>query len=159
MTIIGIDPGSRRIGYGVIEKAGSKLSLLASGILPIKGTTDAKALSETKVEVDRLLETFKPTLLGIEKLYVVRNKTTGTQTAQARGVILLSATEHGVLIKEFTPNEVKAGITGYGLADKKAVAKMVAATLGPRVLNEIDDATDALAIALLVSYQAASRRP
>lgn len=157
MIVIGIDPGTRRIGYGVIEKKKSGFALLASGILLIREKTDEGALSETKAEIDKLLDGFKPVIMGIEKLYLVRNKTTGTQTAQARGVILLSAVEHGVAIKEFTPNEVKAGITGYGLADKKAVAKMVAAALGPEVLGKIDDATDALAIALLASYQAVSR--
>lgn len=151
MIIAGIDPGSRRIGYGLIKKEGGLTSFVDAGLFPIQSKNDAGALVETKKYIDGLIAKKKPDVLAIEKLYLVRNETTGIQTAQARGVILLSAGEHGLRIEEFTPNEVKAGITGYGLADKAAVAKMVRLTLKTPGLDLVDDAMDALAIALMAA--------
>jgi len=85
------------------------------------------------------------------KLFFMKNQKTAMSVAEARGAIMLSAAESGLSVKEFSPNEVKAGITGYGLADKKAVLKMVRLILNQPSLNLIDDASDALAIAIVAS--------
>jgi len=151
MISIGIDPGTRRVGYGVVRREGGDLTFLAAGILKIKSAEDAAALVETKTELDKLISKYRPDALGVEKLFFAKNQKTGIAVAQARGVILLAATERGVSVKEYTPNEVKLGVTGYGLADKKAVLKMVRLILGRADLKMIDDASDALALAIMAS--------
>jgi crossover junction endodeoxyribonuclease RuvC len=151
VTALGIDPGTRRIGYGIVEKRGGELAFVAAGILKIESKTDAPALEETKREVDKLIAKYKPDVLGIEKLYFAKNQKTAIAVAQARGAILLSGEEQKVLIKEYAPNEVKLGVAGYGFADKKAVLKMVRLILRKNDLKVIDDASDALALAIMAT--------
>ena len=146
---LGIDPGTRRIGYGVIRGEKNKPLFVAAGILAITSTDDASALEETKKEIGALIKRYKPEVVGIERLYFAKNQKTAIAVAQARGVILLAARESGVPIREYTPNEVKLGVTGYGFADKKAVLKMVRLILGKHDLAVIDDASDALALAIM----------
>lgn len=148
---LGIDPGTRRIGYGIIRSAGNDLSFVAAGILEIKSNNDASALYETKKGIDGLIKKYEPDVLGVEKLYFAKNQKTAIAVAQARGVILLAAEEAALLIKEYAPNEVKLGITGYGFADKKAVLKMVRLILKNEDITVIDDASDALALAIMAS--------
>lgn len=149
MIALGIDPGTRRIGYGVVECNGPAIRYIAAGILTIASTDDVPALEETKKGVDALIKKHKPDVVAIEKLFFAKNTKTALAVAQARGVILLATKERGVRIKEYTPNEVKSGVTGYGMADKKAVLKMVRLILGKQDLKVIDDASDALALAIL----------
>jgi crossover junction endodeoxyribonuclease RuvC len=150
MISLGIDPGTRRIGYGIIEKKkDNSVCFLAAGILDIKSTNNTAALAETKKGVAALLKKYKPDVFAIEKLYFAKNQKTALTVAEARGVIMLAAYETGVPIKEYTPNEIKLGITGYGFADKKAVLKMVQLILGEHNLKIIDDASDALAVAIM----------
>lgn len=151
MVVLGIDPGTRRIGYGIVRKDGGAVSLLAAGILAIRSTNDPSALRETKKQIDSLLRRFRPAVVAVEKLFFAKNRTTALQVAQARGVVLLAAAERGLPIREYAPNEIKLGITGYGLADKAAVLKMVRAALGKPSLKLIDDASDALAIAIFAA--------
>ncbi len=151
MTILGIDPGTRRVGYGVVRKDGSAACFVAAGILDIVGLDDISALAETKRGVDALIKKHKPDALAIEKLYFAKNQKTALAVAQARGVILLAACENHLPVREYAPNEVKLGITGYGASDKKAVLKMVKLILGKPGLKVIDDASDALAIAIMGS--------
>lgn len=159
MVIIGIDPGSRRIGYGILEKQRGLLRLLKTGTLNVKSHKDAEALGETRREFSRLLTLFKPKILAIEKLYFAKNQKTALQVAQARGVMLGEAAERGLRIEEYTPNEIKAGVAGYGLADKKAVAKMVRIILGEKDgLRVLDDATDSLAAAILAAGRVVDKR-
>ncbi len=146
---LGIDPGTRRVGWGIVLREGNALSFVAAGILKIDGTDDITALEETKRGVRELIASYHPDVLGIEKLFFAKNQKTAIAVAQARGVILLSAQEEGLPIKEYTPNEMKLGVTGYGFADKKAVLKMVRLTLGKQDLTIIDDASDALALAIM----------
>lgn len=152
MISLGIDPGTRRIGYGVVEKKkDNSLCLLAAGILDVKSTDDIAALSETKKGVGVLLKKYKPDVFAVEKLYFGKNQKTAIAVAQARGVIILAAHEANISIKEYAPNEIKLGVTGYGSSDKKAVLKMVQLLLGRRDLDIIDDASDALAIAIMAT--------
>ena len=149
MTILGIDPGTRRIGYGVVRKQNADIEFVEAGILAIESDEDVSALAETKKGIDALIKKHKPDALAIEKLFFAKNQKTALAVAQARGVILLSACEHGLPVKEYAPNEVKLGIAGYGFADKKAMLKMVKLILGQPGLKIIDDASDALAIAIM----------
>lgn len=146
MIILGIDPGSKRIGYGAIKKSGSALKLIEAGLIKTP-----KNLTEIRLQINSLIKKFKPEILAVEKLYFAKNRKTGLEVAESRGVIVLSALENGLLLHEFTPNEIKAGVTGYGSADKKAVAKMVRLILGEPKLEVIDDVSDALAAAITAS--------
>lgn len=153
MRILGIDPGYGRMGYGIIEKSRSgQCKTLVYGCL----NTDAKKsfvcrLIEIKEKVDSLAKKYKPEIMGIEKLYFVKNAKTAMDVGQARGVILLSGIENKMQICEFTPLQIKQAITGYGKADKKQMQKMVAIILQLKEKIKSDDAADALAVALCTS--------
>ncbi len=146
---LGIDPGTRRVGYGIVERRAGKLSLVDAGLLTVTSTNDADALFEIKSGIAGLLRTSSPEAVAIEKLYFAKNQKTALQVAEARGVIIATVREHGTPIIECNPNEIKLSIAGYGNADKRAVAKMVRLTLGVTELHMIDDASDALALAIL----------
>jgi crossover junction endodeoxyribonuclease RuvC len=149
MITLGIDPGTRRVGYGLVRNERGVLEFIAAGILKIESADDPGALVETKREIDMLIRKYKPSAVAVEKLFFAKNQKTALAVAQARGVILLAACESKVPIQEYTPNEVKLGVTGYGFADKKAVLKMVRLILNKQDLKIIDDASDALALAIL----------
>lgn len=148
MIVLGIDPGTKRVGYGIIKKEGGELRFVSAGILKVGGGGPA-ALLEIKNGVSKLIRKFKPEVLAIEKLYFSKNQKTAMGVAEARGIIMLAALEDDLKIEEYSPNEVKAGIAGYGFADKRAVLKMVRLILGELNLKVIDDASDALALAIL----------
>ncbi len=150
---MGIDPGTRRVGYGIIKKERGELRFVRAGLLKIKSREEYGALFDIKREFDRLIRLWRPSVLAIEKIYFSKNQKTGLQVAEARGVILLAAVEHGLLIREYAPNEVKLGLTGYGFADKKAVVKMVGLLLQKPGFKIIDDASDALALAIIASQR------
>lgn len=150
MIALGIDPGTRRIGYGIVEKKkDNMLRFVAAGILKIESSDDTIALAETKKGIAGIIKKYKPDIMGIEKLFFAKNQRTAMAVSQARGVLILAAYEAGLATKEYTPNEIKLGVTGYGFADKKAVLKMVRLLLGKNDLKVIDDASDALAGAIM----------
>ena len=149
MVILGIDPGTSRIGYGLVKKERSTLTFLDAGILKVITRDRTEALLEIKHGLESLVTKWRPAILAVEKIYFAKNTKTALEVAQARGVILLVGLERGLIVKEFSPNEVKAGVAGYGFADKKSVAKMVNLTLHTPQLKMIDDASDALAVAIL----------
>ncbi|MBI4087669.1 MAG: crossover junction endodeoxyribonuclease RuvC [Candidatus Liptonbacteria bacterium] len=153
MVILGIDPGTRRIGYGVIKKSSAELKLLDAGLLAIKSKDDFGAMKEMKQQIDAVIKKFKPEALSIEKVYFVKNRKTGIKVAEARGIIISCALTLGLRVEEYGPNEVKAALTGYGFADKKAVLKMVRIILKEPGLKVIDDASDALALAIVAGYK------
>lgn len=146
---LGIDPGTHRVGYGVIKAEGSKFTLIDQGVIEKKEKGyAADQLPFIHREIKSLITRTNPDVMAIEKLFFSKNQTTAMTVAEARGVILLAAAESSVKIKEFTPNTVKQSISGYGSADKKAVLKMVSLILGLKDFRPIDDASDALAIAI-----------
>jgi crossover junction endodeoxyribonuclease RuvC len=153
MISLGIDPGTRRVGFGVILQEKSTAMFIEAGIMSIKSTDNVGALYEIKKNLDKLITKHKPDVLAIEKLFFAKNQKTALAVAEARGVILLAAREHGIRIREYAPNEVKIGVTGYGAADKKAVLKMVRLILQKPGLSVIDDASDALALAILAANE------
>ena len=153
MRVLGIDPGSRRIGYGVIEH-GAAPRLIDAGLVPITASRDPEALVELRARLLELVARHEPELVGIERLCFTKNRTTGIAVGQARGVIVECLQAQGVRIAELTPNEVKQGVTGSGSAPKAAVAKMVRLILGMHGAALVDDATDALAIALVAAQRA-----
>ncbi|HVO28383.1 MAG TPA: crossover junction endodeoxyribonuclease RuvC [Candidatus Paceibacterota bacterium] len=153
MISLGIDPGTRRIGYGIVrrDREDPNPRFIAAGILKIASTDDPGALVETKKGMDALFRKYRPDTVAVERLYFAKNQKTAIAVAQARGVILLSARESRTGIREYTPNEVKLGISGYGFADKQAMLKMVRLILAKPGLKLIDDASDALALAIMGS--------
>lgn len=147
MIIIGIDPGTTDIGYGVIEKEGGRLTAVDYGVIKTTGSQSDKLLKIDE-EISRLIEKYRPDLASIETLFFSTNKKTAMTVSEARGAITLIFKKAGVPIKEFSPNNVKSIVTGYGRSDKDSVRKVVAMTLGIKNLDVQDDASDALALAL-----------
>lgn len=148
MVILGIDPGTERVGYGVIRKEKGSVAFVEAGILAVRSKDASERLFEIKKGMDALIEKHAPAVASVEKLYFANNRTTGIAVAEARGVILLAAREKNVPVLEFTPTEIKMGVAGHGGADKAAVLKMVKLILKAPALAMIDDASDALAAAI-----------
>ncbi len=151
MIVLGIDPGTHRMGYALVLGDRGKTKLLEAGILPkrTKGLRGAELLVAIKKGLDDVVRRRRPAVLSIERLYFSKNQKTALSVAEARGVALLAAAEHGLEILEYAPSEVKLGIAGHGSADKRAVQKMVSYILGGVRAHEVDDASDAIALALL----------
>jgi len=146
---LGIDPGTHRVGYGAIKAEGGKFFLIEQGVIEKKEKGHAiDQLPLIYKAVSQLIERTTPDEMAVEKLFFSKNQTTAMAVAEARGVILLAAAERALKIREFAPNTVKQSLSGYGSADKKAVLKMVSLTLGLKDFHPIDDASDALAIAI-----------
>ena len=149
MIVLGIDPGTAALGYGIIESSRGRLREIDHGCLE---TSPDTALPERLLAVhglvDELIAIHSPRLLAIERLFFSRNVQTAFGVGQARGVVLLAAAQHGIPVVEATPNEVKSAIAGYGAADKAQVQRMVQLVLGMAELPRPDDAADALAVAV-----------
>lgn len=154
MIILGIDPGTTRIGFGVISEEGKKLSLIDYGVIESAPKQEAaKSISENCAKLAKILKKFKPKIAGIEKIYFAKNIKTGISVAQTRGALILELTKENIKVKEFSPSEIKSSVAGYGFADKKAVAKMAATILGLKEkLKGYDDASDAVAIAIATAF-------
>ncbi len=148
MLILGLDPGSVRVGYGLIKKNKNDLTLIKSGLLKIKSKDKPQRLLEIEKSFSVLLKKSKPDLVVLEKLFFMKNMKTALEVAQSRGVLTLLTVKHKIPLLEFSPSEIKISVTGYGRADKKAVAKMVAKILKIPEVKKIDDITDAIATAI-----------
>ena len=149
MIVLGIDPGDTLIGYGVITKTGSKLSLVDCGC--VKTKTGAKAgekLHELEEKLTEVILKHKPSLCGVEDIFFFKNLKTAIKVAQARGVILATCRRHNIEISEFTPLQIKQAVTGYGQAQKKQVQKMVGLILKLDEPIVQDDTADAVAAAI-----------
>jgi len=152
MVIIGIDPGTVRVGYGVIKKSGG-LKSLEYGIIGDENKNAAERLAHIGDEIAALIKKYKPDFVGIEKIYFSKNKKTAISVAEARGVIVFVVKNMGVPILEFTPSDIKRVVAGDGKCDKYALRKIVAITLGEEKIDGPDDASDALAIAIRASFE------
>ncbi len=157
MIVLGIDPGTAALGYGIVEASRGALREIHHGCLE---TSADSALPERLLAihglVDSLIGTHAPDVLAVERLFFSRNVQTAFGVGQARGVVLLTAAQHGVPVVEATPNEVKSAIAGYGAADKEQVQRMVQVVLGMADRPRPDDAADALAIAVWAANSASS---
>jgi crossover junction endodeoxyribonuclease RuvC len=154
MIILGIDPGTTRIGFGIISEEGKKLSLIDYGVIESAPKQEAaKSIPENCKKLAIIIKKYKPEIAGIEKLYFAKNIKTGISVAQTRGALILELAKENIKIKELSPSEIKSSIAGYGLADKKAVAKMATVILGlKKGLKGYDDASDAVAIAIATAF-------
>ncbi|MDI6717658.1 MAG: crossover junction endodeoxyribonuclease RuvC [Patescibacteria group bacterium] len=151
MKILGIDPGSTRAGYGVIETNGRDITLLNCGLLKVTAKDKQKKLVDLGNSYLKLLKKEKPDLVALEKLFFVKNIKTGLEVAEARGVINLITAQNKIKTIEFAPSEVKLNVAGYGSADKKAIEKMVCIILNRKDIKGPDDVFDAIAIAIAAS--------
>jgi crossover junction endodeoxyribonuclease RuvC len=152
VIILGIDPGTAALGYGVVERIGGRLRAIDHGCLV---TSPDLPMPERLLAIhgllDDLLSLHEPAIVAVERLFFSRNAQTAIAVGQARGVVLLAAAQHGKPVREATPNEVKSAIAGYGAADKEQVQRMVQLVLGMAELPRPDDAADALAIAVCIA--------
>ncbi|MDD4527776.1 MAG: crossover junction endodeoxyribonuclease RuvC [Candidatus Margulisbacteria bacterium] len=149
MRIIGIDPGYALVGYGIIDVVGNTLKPVKYGCIKTEAKTNFYSrMIKINTELKELLKEFNPTAMGIEKLFFSRNTTTALDVAQVRGAIIQEGLNCGLEIYEYTPNEVKIAVTGYGKADKQQIQQMVKNLLHLTEIPKPDDTADALAIAI-----------
>lgn len=149
MRIIGIDPGTGILGFGVVETNGANHQLVDAGVIrtPVR-EDDGVRLQTIYEEISDIIAETRPAEMVIEKLYFSQNVTTAMTVAQARGVVLLAGMQAGLKIQEYTPLQIKQSLTGYGRAEKKQVQEMVRVLLGLKEVPQPDDCADALAAAL-----------
>jgi len=153
MRVLGFDPGTATTGYGVVDARGSRLRHVAHGVISTPAHQHfAERLNIIYQEAVRLIETYQPAAVAIERLYFKQNVTTGITVAQARGVIALAAVQAGKPIGEFSPTETKTAITGYGKADKRQMQEMIRLLLNLEAPPRPDDAADALALAICQAH-------
>jgi crossover junction endodeoxyribonuclease RuvC len=153
LIVLGIDPGTAMTGYGLVERTGSRLRALDYGCLE---TPAGMPLPERLLLIQDglidLVETYRPDLVAVERLFFNKNVQTAFAVGQARGVALLTAARFGLPVHEYGPHEVKLAVTGHGRAEKIQVQRMVQVVLGLAVLPRPDDAADALAIAICLAH-------
>lgn len=149
MILLGIDPGTAALGYGVIERTGSRLRPIDHGCFV---TSPDSALPERlraiHEHVAGLIELHRPDLVAVERLFFSRNVQTAFAVGQARGVVLLAAAQAALPVREATPSEIKTAVAGDGRADKEQIGRMVKLVLGMAAVPMPDDAADALAVAI-----------
>lgn len=149
MRIIGIDPGTGILGFGVIEIKNQKTVMITGGVITTPPHTPLdERLEEIYDGLTDIIAETKPDIMSIEKLFFARNVTTAMSVAHARGVAMLAGRKARLEIAEYTPMQIKQTLTGYGKADKKQVQEMVRMQLQLKEIPKPDDAADALAAAI-----------
>jgi len=148
MIILGIDPGTTQIGFGVIKNEGNRFETLDYGIIKNIGKDKLFDYKKTAKELSKLITKHKPEVAVVEKLFFFKNQKTVMSVGEMRGVIMLTLANHNLTVLEFTPMQVKQTLSGYGGADKNQVQRMVRLILGIKEEIKPDDAADALAIAI-----------
>ena len=167
MIAIGIDPGTRRLGWGVVSRTGNRLLHVAHGVIALDGSESiASRLVELEGQLTQVIRDHRPTVSSVESLFFHKDAQAAAKLGHARGVVLLCLAREGIPIAEYAPAKIKRTIAGSGQADKRQVALMVRAALALDGLPPAD-AADALAIAithlrlggLLNALQEAAQRP
>ncbi|MFA7308937.1 MAG: crossover junction endodeoxyribonuclease RuvC [Patescibacteria group bacterium] len=149
MRILGIDPGTQRLGWGVIESQAGKVKASSYGcITTVPKQNHGERLVYIFDELTRIIGQEKPQVLAIEKLFFIKNVTTAMTVSEARGVVILACKQAGLEIFEYTPLQIKMGLTGYGKAEKSQIQMMVKMILGLTEVPKPDDVADALAVAI-----------
>lgn len=149
MRILGIDPGTGILGFGVIDVENGKAKLVDAGVIrtPTK-EDDVVRLQTIFDELSGIIDETRPQVMSVEKLFFAQNVTTAMTVAQARGVVLLCGSQAGLSIYEYTPLQIKQALTGYGRAEKKQIQEMVRVILQLKEVPKPDDCADALAAAI-----------
>jgi crossover junction endodeoxyribonuclease RuvC len=156
MKIIGIDPGTATTGFGLIDCASSKRKkLIAYGeIKTQKELSLSHRLVQIGADLEVIIKKYQPEIASVEKLFFCKNITTAISVAHARGVILFILEKYNIPVLEYTPLQVKQGLTGYGKATKKNMQDMVKIELKLEQIPKPDDAADALALAIIAINEA-----
>lgn len=151
--ILGIDPGTARMGYGFIEYDGNESKCIIYGVLETKaGIEDHLRLKDLYKALNALIKKYNPHVIAVEDIFYFKNKKTIVTVSQARGIALLAGSMAGKPCHSFTPLQIKQAVTGYGQADKKQVQAMVKILLKLDKDPQPDDAADALAIAICCAH-------
>jgi crossover junction endodeoxyribonuclease RuvC len=153
LRVLGIDPAAAGpTGYAVIERSGRTCAALHYGALRVQSarqkSSPGAALYEVHARLCELISEFRPHVMAVESVFTALNMRTALRLAEVRGVVLLAAEQHGLMVHSYSPREVKASVAGYGHADKRQMQVMVRAQLGLKEIPEPADAADALAVAL-----------
>jgi crossover junction endodeoxyribonuclease RuvC len=150
MLVLGIDPGTATTGFGLVRENqdGSLVSVAYGTIRTAAKTPMPDRLQQIHEELGQLLDRYQPAFAAVEKIFFQKNVKTAISVAQGRGVAILALAQRGLSIGEYTPNEIKQAIAGYGGADKLQVQHMVRALLQLDEIPRPDDAADALAVAI-----------
>ena len=153
MRIIGIDPGTGILGFGVVDASKGKVKLVTAGVITTPAHTPLPdRLEEIYRELTAIIAETNPERMAIEQLFFSKNVTTAISVAHARGVAMLTGRQANIPIEEYTPNQIKQTLTGYGRADKKQMQEMVRLQLGLAEVPKPDDAADALAAAIMCAF-------
>ncbi|HEX3742785.1 MAG TPA: crossover junction endodeoxyribonuclease RuvC [Bryobacteraceae bacterium] len=159
MRILGIDCGSARTGYGVIESDGRDHRMLHAGTICTNARSPfERRLMEIAGELRRVMREYQPEFAAVEEVFHAVNAKTALKLAHVRGVVLLTIAEAGVELAEYSPLEVKVNVVGYGRAEKCQVQLMVQSVLGLADAIQSEDAADALAVALCHATHEATQR-
>ena len=148
MRVIGIDPGLTRLGYGIVDQEGGRLTAVAHGTLRGEGSDAGEKLVALRDRLDAIISTHRPDTAAMERLFVNRNRRTATHVGRASGVALMALSARSLAVTEYGPMEVKMSLTGYGNAGKEQVAFMVKRLLRLAEDPDTPDAADALAVAI-----------
>lgn len=148
MRVLGFDPGLERIGYGIVEKVGSRLSMVECGLVTTPRVDTPERLKQIHEEVSALIDRTNPDCVANERLFFAKNQTTAIDVAKALGVVQLACAQRGLSCTEYSPPEVKLSVVGNGAAEKSQVAFMVVRLLGLSEAPKPDDVADALAVAV-----------
>ncbi len=147
MIILGIDPGSRITGYGLVDNHANRIAYVSSGSIRVAGDSLAARLGHIYAAIDAVIRQYAPEQMGIENVFVARNADSALKLGQARGAAICAAHQAGLEVAEYAPREIKQAIVGTGAADKVQVQHMVQRLLGLRQALASDEA-DGLAIAI-----------
>lgn len=152
MRIIGIDPGTGILGFGVVEATKGKMKLITAGVITTPAHTSLPdRLGEIYNGLTEIITETEPSVMAIEKLFFAQNVTTAISVSHARGVAMLTGKQANLKIEEYTPLQIKQTMTGYGRASKKQIQEMVRIQLGLKEVPKPDDCADALATAIMAA--------
>lgn len=149
MQVLGIDPGTALLGYGIVREDGGRREAVTYGVLRTGADVPAaQRLLQLHEGIVELLTVHRPDVVAVEELFFSRNVTSALAVGQARGIVLLAAAQAGLPVAEYKPAQVKQAVAGYGKAEKPQVQQMVRMALGLTAVPKPDDTADALAVAL-----------
>lgn len=151
MTILGVDPGTNKIGYGIIKKEKNRYQLIDYGCIETKSKSMHENFLKIQKEIEKLIKIYKPDIAAVEQIFFFKNIKTAINVAQSRGIIIITLAKANIKIKEFTPLQIKQAICGYGKADKNQIQKMIKIIFKLKEIPKPDDAADAIAAAFCAS--------
>lgn len=153
-SIVGIDPGYGRCGWGVIHVRGNRMTCADCGVVETRSTMPfCDRLTALHKGLTEIFLAHQPSEASIEQLYFSKNVKTAIDVGQARGVAVLTCSLAGIPVSEYKPAEIKLAVSGYGAASKQQVQRMVKVLLGMEAVPALDDASDALAAAICHAHQ------